>query len=195
MSPDKGRSKSGGTSGARRTRKPAASADPAPRTGSAEWTIKPATAQALKEWEHACSQAPDLMAAERERPRTRPLDRSENPRRTAQLKYKLATRRVGDKVLPQWQREISAAGRVWYCPDKDERIVWITKAELSHPVHSSQCWASRSRPRRSLFTSNGSPTVGCPAATSTSGPGAGILCRCSTNEGRSACPCTGNATY
>ena len=136
MSPDKGRSKSGGTSGARRSRTPATAAEPAPRAASVEWKIKPATAQALKEWDSVCTEAPELMAAERERLRTRPLDRSDNPRRTAQLKYKLATRRIGDKVLPQWQREISAAGRVWYCPDKIERIIWVTKAELSHPAET-----------------------------------------------------------
>ena len=136
MSPDKGRSKSGGASGARRSRRTSPPAEPAPRSAPAEWTIKPATAQALKEWERACTAAPELMAAERERLLTRPLDRSDNPRRTAQLKYQLAKRRIGNKILPQWQREISAAGRIWYCPDKDERIIWITKADLAHPAET-----------------------------------------------------------
>ncbi|HEX9888336.1 MAG TPA: hypothetical protein VGA69_02575 [Nitriliruptorales bacterium] len=68
-----------------------------------------------------------------ERLRTRPLDRRDNPRRLAQLKGKFKTKRVGDKRLPQWQYEITSAGRVWFCPDKDERIVWVTKVDLAHP--------------------------------------------------------------
>jgi hypothetical protein len=40
---------------------------------------------------------------------------------------------VGDKVLPQWQHEITGAGRVWYCPDKDERVVWVMNVALRHP--------------------------------------------------------------
>lgn len=73
------------------------------------------------------------MAAERERLRTRPLDRSANPRRTARLRGGLASRSVDGKSLPQWQHQITSAGRVWYCPDKDEHIVWVTQVDLSHP--------------------------------------------------------------
>ena len=133
MSPDKGRSKSGGTSNVRRPRRPSLAPESMPRSTHVDWTIKPATAQAHKQWERAFLDAPDLMASLRERLRTMPLDRSENPRRTAQLKYALATRRIGDKELPQWQHEISAAGRIWYCPDREDRVIWITKVDLSHP--------------------------------------------------------------
>lgn len=73
------------------------------------------------------------MAAERERLRLRPLDRSANPRRTGRLKAGLASRVVADKTLPQWQHELTAAGRIWYCPDKAERTVWITSVDLTHP--------------------------------------------------------------
>ncbi len=73
------------------------------------------------------------MAVERERLRNRPLDRSANPRRTGQLKAELATRKVGEKILPQWQQELTTAGRLWYCPDKESRTIWITKVDLSHP--------------------------------------------------------------
>ncbi|MEI6374768.1 MAG: hypothetical protein WCP26_13395 [Actinomycetes bacterium] len=76
---------------------------------------------------------PELMTAELERLRTRPLDRSDNPRRTAQLKYDLATRAIGGEQLPQWQREITASGRIWYCIDANVGIVWITKVVLRHP--------------------------------------------------------------
>jgi hypothetical protein len=73
------------------------------------------------------------MAAERERLRTRPLDRAGNPRRTARLKGGLGRRRVGDKTLPQWQREVTSAGRVWYCPDQETGVVWITQVRLDPP--------------------------------------------------------------
>jgi hypothetical protein len=73
------------------------------------------------------------MDAERTRLRTRPLDRSANPRRTARLKGGLATRTIGCKTLPQWQQELTSAGRLWYCPDKQTRTVWVTKVDLQHP--------------------------------------------------------------
>jgi hypothetical protein len=73
------------------------------------------------------------MRAERERLRLRPLDRSANPRRTARLRAGLATRRRGGVTLPQWQHELTSGGRIWYCPDKDQRIIWVTKVELTHP--------------------------------------------------------------
>jgi hypothetical protein len=40
---------------------------------------------------------------------------------------------IGGKRLPQWQHEITGAGRVWYCPDKEVRVVWITYVSLAHP--------------------------------------------------------------
>ena len=77
-----------------------------------EWIIKPASAHAHKEWQQAVAAEPELMTAELERLQTRPLDRSDNPRRTAQLKYDLATRAIDGTLLPQWQREIIASGRI-----------------------------------------------------------------------------------
>lgn len=73
------------------------------------------------------------MEAERERLRTRPTDRSDNPRRTAQLKGQFRDRDVGGVKLPQWQHELSSAGRIWYCVDQDAKTVWITHVSLSHP--------------------------------------------------------------
>ncbi len=76
---------------------------------------------------------PQLMSAVRERLRTRPLDRSDNPNRTHRLKGALAEKWIGDGKLPQWQHEISGAGRVFYCPDQNSRVVWITLVDLAHP--------------------------------------------------------------
>jgi hypothetical protein len=35
--------------------------------------------------------------------------------------------------LPQWQYEVTAGGRIWYCPDARHRIVWVVAASPSHP--------------------------------------------------------------
>ncbi len=78
-------------------------------------------------------EAPDLIAAVRNRLRERPLDRSDNPGRTHRLRPPLDKKRMGDRLLPQWQYEISAAGRVFYCPDTAERVVWVTRVDLGHP--------------------------------------------------------------
>lgn len=103
-----------------------------PRSHPEPWLLRPASAAAKKQWDAACAALPEVMAAERERLRTQPTVRS-NPRRTHRLRGKLADRKVGEVRLPQWQHEITGAGRVWYCPDADQRIVWITQVSLSHP--------------------------------------------------------------
>jgi hypothetical protein len=102
-------------------------------TPSAPWIVRPASASAHKQWETAISAAPELMEEESERLTTRPLDRSQNPRRTQKLKGKLATERISGKHLDQWQHELTSAGRIWYCPDKENHIIWVTAVRLSHP--------------------------------------------------------------
>jgi hypothetical protein len=103
-----------------------------PREPESSWTIKPASARAHKEWTEAIAAEPEVMAATRKRLRTRPLDRSDNPRRTGRLHGELGGRRIGEQTLPQWQHEMTAAGRIWYCPDKESKTVWVTKVSLGH---------------------------------------------------------------
>jgi len=137
VSPDAAKSRSGSTRrGSKRAAAKPSSIPTGPSREQAQhvpWTIRPASEQARKEWEQASDQEPLLMQAERERLRERPLDRSANPRRTAQLRAGLATRKVGGLTLPQWQHELTSGGRIWYCPDKDGRIIWVTKVALAHP--------------------------------------------------------------
>lgn len=95
--------------------------------------IRPASASARKQWQSAVALAPDVMAKVRDRLCTKPLYRGDNPRRTARLRGSLATRRVGDSSLPQWQHEITGAGRIWYCPDLQSHTVWVTHVTMSHP--------------------------------------------------------------
>jgi len=97
-----------------------------------KWTVKPASRKAEKEWRAAEAVEPDLMGAERERLEEKPTDRG-NPRRTGPLKGKYAERSVAGRKLPQWQHEITAAGRIWYCLDRERRTIWVTKVSLSHP--------------------------------------------------------------
>ncbi|MDQ1324236.1 MAG: hypothetical protein QG587_1572 [Chloroflexota bacterium] len=98
-----------------------------------DWIVRPASRAALRQWASAVAAEPDLMAGVRDRLRTRPLDRSDNPNRTHRLKPPLHEGRVGDARLPQWQHEITAAGRIWYCPDRESQTVWVTRVSLGAP--------------------------------------------------------------
>ncbi len=97
------------------------------------WKVKTVSSSVEKQWKLALAAEPELMEEERERLKTRPLDRSRNPRRTHQLKGGLAQRRIGNQVLEQWQHEITGPARIWYCPDKKNRIIYVTYISLSHP--------------------------------------------------------------
>ena len=97
------------------------------------WTIKAVSARAQREWDEANATEPQLMAALRERLRLRPLDRSDNPNRTHRLRPPIDSKKVDGQKLPQWQHEITGAGRVRDCPDKVTRTVWVTMVTLSHP--------------------------------------------------------------
>jgi hypothetical protein len=73
------------------------------------------------------------MAKEKERLESRPLERGDNPQRTHKLRGSLSTRKVEGVTYEQWQHEITGAGRVWYCVDRKNRIIWITQVALGHP--------------------------------------------------------------
>jgi hypothetical protein len=49
------------------------------------------------------------------------------------LRGQLAERQIGGRTLPQWQYEVTAGGRIWYCPDGQRRVVWVVAASPSHP--------------------------------------------------------------
>lgn len=97
------------------------------------WRILAASAAAERECRNAKVREPELIRQLAERLRLRPLDRSDNARRMHRLKPPLDSARIGDRRLPQWQYELTAAGRIHYCSDPDARIVWITMVTLSHP--------------------------------------------------------------
>jgi hypothetical protein len=45
----------------------------------------------------------------------------------------LATATVGGKALEQWQYEVTGAGRIWYCPDLERRVIHLTLVSVGHP--------------------------------------------------------------
>ena len=59
--------------------------------------------------------------------------RPENPARQHRLRGELAAREIGGRRLNQWQYEVTAGGRIWYCPDDERRVVWVVAASTRHP--------------------------------------------------------------
>jgi CubicO group peptidase (beta-lactamase class C family) len=59
--------------------------------------------------------------------------RPENPARQHRLHGSLASREIGGRSLEQWQYDVTAGGRIWYCPDPERRIVWVVAASTAHP--------------------------------------------------------------
>lgn len=104
----------------------------APPAGPDRWELRFASTEAAKGWEDLCRSASAntweawVLLSEK------PLD-PDNPSRQHRLKGPLATREMAGRELDQWQYEVTAAGRIWYCPDPDKRVVWIVLASVSHP--------------------------------------------------------------
>jgi hypothetical protein len=40
---------------------------------------------------------------------------------------------VNGTVLEQWQYEVPAGGRIWFCIDDEVTTVWMTGASVGHP--------------------------------------------------------------
>lgn len=49
------------------------------------------------------------------------------------LRGALGSREVNGQTMEQWQYEVTAGGRLWYCIDDDRNIVWLTDAMVGHP--------------------------------------------------------------
>lgn len=101
---------------------------PPPKSGG--WDFRFATNDAVKGWEQICSSAASNARVSWDRitsdPRAR--DARQHP-----LKGTLATRMVNGEPLEQWQYEVTAGGRIWYCIDDRGRTVWMTGASPGHP--------------------------------------------------------------
>jgi hypothetical protein len=104
----------------------------APPARPGGWEARFVSSEAAKGWEDLCRTARsntwDAWIVLTERP-TEP----ENRERQHPLHGHLASRVAGGRELTQWQYEVTSGGRIWYCPDSDRRIVWITEAGTAHP--------------------------------------------------------------
>jgi hypothetical protein len=96
------------------------------------WEARFATNDAAKGWEDLCQTARsntwEAWVILTERPLT-----PENPARQHRLRGKLGNREIGGKVFEQWQYEVTASGRIWYCPDPVRKVVWVVAASTAHP--------------------------------------------------------------
>jgi hypothetical protein len=101
---------------------------PPPDVGG--WDFRFATNDAAKGWEEICSTAASnaRMAWERITGDPRQRDGRQHP-----LKGSLGTRVVNGAAMEQWQFEVTAGGRIWYCIDDDNTTVWMTDAHVGHP--------------------------------------------------------------
>lgn len=116
----------------------------APPRRAGEWHLKFGTSDAAKTWTELCRQLPGNMREAWERMRFNPLERTDTQKR---LSGDLGSRAIGGVDLPQWQIDVSAGGRVWYCVDEATETVWVTLASASHPGATTSKGKNTSRNR------------------------------------------------
>lgn len=102
----------------------------APPPASGGWDFRYATNDAVKGREQICSAASANARNAWGRITTDPPQRDS---RQHPLKGSLGSRAVNGVEMEQWQYEVTAGGRVWYCIDDDRRTVWMTAASVGHP--------------------------------------------------------------
>lgn len=102
----------------------------APPAKKGSWDFRYATNDAVAGWEALCSAAANNTRTAWENITANPRTRDE---RQHPLRGALGTREVNGKSMEQWQYEVTAGGRVWYCIDDTEHVVWMTWAGAGHP--------------------------------------------------------------
>ena len=102
----------------------------APPPVAGGWDFRFATNEAVKGWEQICSAAASNARTAWDRTTVDPRQRDARQHR---LKGTLSTRMINGRDLEQWQYEVTAGGRLWYCIDDDARTVWMTDASPGHP--------------------------------------------------------------
>ena len=102
----------------------------APPPGAGGWDLRYANSDAVKGWEQIGTVAASNARTAWERitadPRRR--DGRQHP-----LKGSLGRRCVNGVDMEQWQYEVTAGGRRWYCIDDKAKTVWLTDAHVGHP--------------------------------------------------------------
>lgn len=104
----------------------------APPPAIGEWEVRFGTNEAAKGWEALCAQAPGPVRKAWELLAREPCPFPETGRQH-RLKGSLGTASHGGQDLPQWQYEVTGAGRIWYVADEKRRIVYIRLASTGHP--------------------------------------------------------------
>lgn len=103
-----------------------------PPAAHGEWTLRFADKRAADGWEDLCVQAPGATREAWEQLARAPR-RPANPKRQHRLRGELSSKTVAGIDLEHWQYEVTGGGRIWYCPDDERGVVWITKATTGHP--------------------------------------------------------------
>lgn len=102
----------------------------APPARSGEWEIRHAGTAAADGREKLVQNVPSAALACFDALSTSPLDYST---RQKKLRGEFSHRVIGGRTLPQWQFEVTSGGRVWYCPDAERHVVWLTDVSVAAP--------------------------------------------------------------
>ncbi len=102
----------------------------APPPAKGGWDFRFATNDAVKGWAQICSAAASNARTAWERITSEPRHTDTRQHR---LRGSLGERAVNGAELEQWQYEVTAGGRIWYCIDDDGRTLWMTDASVGHP--------------------------------------------------------------
>ena len=104
-----------------------------PPTGPDEWEILCGTREARTGWPELLRQAPHNVARTHQALRTNPAPVTETERQHRLRGKRLSTGEYKGKILPQWQYEVTGAGRIWYLVDIDDHRVIVMHAGPAHP--------------------------------------------------------------
>lgn len=94
------------------------------------WDFRYAEKAVADGWEQLCRQAAGPTGAAFDAIVSDPRSRSS---RQFPLKGALGSRTIKGKDLDQWEYEVTGAGRVFYCIDDKNSVVWLTLASVGHP--------------------------------------------------------------
>lgn len=106
----------------------------APPAVNDEYEIVFTTSDSAKGWDDLGRQEPNNTRWAYDQMRHNPGCRATPPNgRHSRMKRELATGYHGNRELPQWQIEVTAAARVWYLCDDEKKTCWIKHAGRAHP--------------------------------------------------------------
>lgn len=94
------------------------------------WDFRFATNDAVKGWDHICFAASVNAHVTWERITSEPR---RDDTRQHRLRGSLGNRAISGVEMEQWQYEVTAPRRLWYCIDDERRSVWLTDASVGHP--------------------------------------------------------------